>query len=89
MDNQSHIKVKVIPRSSKNEIMRRTGDVVTVKLTAPPVKGAANKALISLLSEKLRLPKENVRIVSGRGSRLKYIRIQGLSLGEINALLGL
>ena len=89
MENQSHIKVKVIPRSSKNEIMRRAGDVVTVKLTAPPVEGAANKALISLLSEKLRLPKENVRIVSGRGSRLKHIRIQGLSLGEINALLGL
>jgi uncharacterized protein (TIGR00251 family) len=89
METQSYIKVKVIPRSSKNLIMRRAGDVVTVKLTAAPVEGAANKALISLLSGKLRLPKENIQIISGKGSRLKHVRVQGLLPGEINTLLGL
>jgi uncharacterized protein (TIGR00251 family) len=89
METQSYIKVRVIPRSSKNLIMRRAGDVVTVKLTAAPVEGAANKALISLLSEKLRLPKENIQIISGKSSRLKHIRVQGLLPDEIDSLLGL
>jgi uncharacterized protein (TIGR00251 family) len=87
LENQSHIKVKVIPRSSKNQIIKRAGDVVTVKLAAPPVEGAANKALITLLAEKLGLPKGNIDIVSGKGSRLKLLRIRGLSLSEINSLL--
>jgi uncharacterized protein (TIGR00251 family) len=89
METQSYIKVRVIPRSSKNLIMRRAGDVVTVKLTAAPVEGAANKALISLLSEKLRLPKENIQVISGKSSRLKHIRVQGLLPDEIDSLLGL
>jgi uncharacterized protein (TIGR00251 family) len=67
--------------------MRIARDVVTVKLTASPVEGAANRALITLLAEKLRLPKENVEIISGKASRLKIIRVHGLSLGEVNALL--
>jgi uncharacterized protein (TIGR00251 family) len=87
LENQSHIKVKVIPRSSRNQIIKKAGDVVTVKLAVPPVEGAANRALISLLAEKLRLPKRNIDIVSGKGSKVKLLRIRGLSLSEINSLL--
>jgi uncharacterized protein (TIGR00251 family) len=87
LENQSHIKVKVIPRSSRNQIIKKAGDVVTVKLAAPPVEGAANRALISLLAEKLRLPKRNIDIVSGKGSRLKLLRVRGLSLSEITSRL--
>jgi uncharacterized protein (TIGR00251 family) len=87
MENQCHIRVKVIPRSSRNQIIKRAGEVVTVKLAAPPVEGAANKALVTLLSEKLGLPKRNIDIVSGKGSRLKLLRVRGLSLSEIDSLL--
>jgi uncharacterized protein (TIGR00251 family) len=87
MENQSHIRVKVIPRSSRNQIIKRAGEVVTVKLAASPVEGAANKALVTLLAEKLGLPKGNIDIVSGKGSRLKLLRVRGLSLSEIDSLL--
>jgi uncharacterized protein (TIGR00251 family) len=87
MENQCRIEVKVIPRSSRNQIIKRPGDVLTVKLAAPPVEGAANKALITLLAEKLGLPKGNIDIVSGKGSRLKLLRVRGLSLSEITSRL--
>jgi hypothetical protein len=89
MANQSHIKIRVIPRSSRNQIVRKEGDVVTLKLTSPPVGGAANKSLIAFLADQLRLPKEHIEIISGKTSRLKLIRVQGLPPNEINDLLGL
>ncbi len=60
-----------------------------MKLTSPPVGGAANKSLIAFLADQLRLPKEHIEIISGKTSRLKLIRVQGLPPNEINDLLGL
>ncbi|MGH2481439.1 MAG: DUF167 domain-containing protein [Ktedonobacteraceae bacterium] len=62
------ITVRVIPRSSKNEITRE-GEVLRIRLTAPPVDGAANKALICLLAARLDLPKHAVHIVQGATGR--------------------
>ena len=80
---QSRIKVKVLPRSSKNQIMGQEGDLFKVKLTSPPVKGKANKALIEFLAEKLGIPKAHMEIKSGKSSKLKSILIHGLTLEEI------
>jgi len=77
------IKVKVLPRSSRTEIAGRENDVYRVKLTAPPVEGRANKALIAFLAEKLGVPKRDIEIVSGKTGRLKTIRIRGLTAVEI------
>ncbi len=89
MDNQvkTEIKVKLIPRSSKNQIVGRDNDVFKVKVTPPPVDGLANKALIELLAKRLRIPKASIEIISGKGSRLKSLRIHGLSLEDITRLL--
>jgi len=85
---KSHrIKVKVLPRSSKNEIVSRQEGYYTIKLTSPPVEGRANKALLDLLAKKLRIPKRHMEIISGKSSRIKSIRIQGLSAERIDALL--
>ncbi len=73
------IKVKVLPRSSRTEIAGRENDVYRVKLTAPPVEGRANKALIAFLAEKLGVPKRDIEIVSGKTGRLKTVRINGMS----------
>ena len=77
------IKVKVIPRSSRTEILGKENDIYRVKLTAPPVEGKANKAVIELLAEKLGVPKREIEIVSGKTGRLKTIRIRGLTAGEV------
>jgi uncharacterized protein (TIGR00251 family) len=77
------IRVKLLPKSSRNQIVGREGDLFKVKVTAPPIGGKANKALVTLLAGKLRVPKGAVEIISGKSSRLKSIRIDGLSEEEI------
>lgn len=75
--------MKVIPRSSRTEILGKENDIYRMKLTAPPVEGKANKAVIELLAEKLGVPKREIEIVSGKTGRLKTIRIRGLTAGEV------
>jgi hypothetical protein len=77
------IKVKVIPRSSRTEILGKENDIYRMKLTDPPVEGRANKAVIGLLAEKLGVPRREIEIVSGKTGRLKTIRIRGLTAAEI------
>ena len=82
------IKVKVIPRSSRTEMLGKENDIYRMKLTDPPVEGKANKAVIELLAEKLAVPKREIEIVSGKTGRLKTIRIRGLTAGEVAQALG-
>ena len=72
------INVRVIPRSSKNLIEWEDGGL-KVHLTAPPVDGAANAALIALLAQCLAVHKGDILIVRGTTSRSKIIEISGIS----------
>jgi len=72
------ITVQVVPRSSKNSLAWEQG-VLKARLTAPPVDGAANEALIELLAERLSLPKRDIRIVHGTTSRRKLVEIAGIT----------
>ena len=76
------ISVRVIPRSSRNVLEWDEGSI-RARLTAPPVEGAANAALIELLSKQLALPRRNIEIVRGATGRLKIIEIAGLTLEEV------
>ena len=87
VDVQTRIRVKVLPRSSRNQVIGKEGDVFKLKLTSPPVEGKANKALIELLAKRLRIAKGRIEIISGKRSRLKSILIHGLTLEEITAIL--
>jgi hypothetical protein len=58
-----------------------------IRLTAPPVDGAANEALVKFLSETLSLSKSSVEIVSGHTSREKRVKISGKSEAEVIRLL--
>ena len=73
--------VRVFPRSHRNELTVEAGGL-RVRLTAPPVEGAANAALIALVAERLRLPKRAVRVVRGAAGRQKLLEINGLSAEE-------
>ncbi len=84
---KAEIRVKVLPRSSRDQIMGKEKGAFKIKLTAPPIEGKANKALRELLAKRLGVAKENVEIVSGERSRLKSVRIRGLSLEDVNGRL--
>ena len=81
------IDVKVLPRSSKDEIVGKKDGVYKIKLTAPAIEGKANKALLKLLAKKLGLPKREIRIISGERSRMKSIRINRLTFEQVKKLL--
>jgi hypothetical protein len=76
------ITVRVIPRSGRNRIEWENG-ALKARLTAPPVDGAANEALIALLAEQLSLPKRAIRIVRGATARMKTLEIDGLTHEEV------
>jgi uncharacterized protein (TIGR00251 family) len=56
------------PRPSKNEIVGEFGNParLNIRITAPPVDGAANEAVIAFLAEKLGLPKRFLQILQGQ-----------------------
>jgi len=72
------IEVKVAPRSSKAGIVGLMDNMLKVKLTAPPVDGAANDQLIELLAEKYGVSKSNITILRGATSRRKTVKIMGV-----------
>jgi uncharacterized protein (TIGR00251 family) len=82
------VTVGALPRACRNEIVRE-GDGLRVRLTAPPVGGAANAALVALLAERLRLPKRAVTVARGETSRQKVLAISGLTAEEFWRRLGL
>ncbi|MDX1953473.1 MAG: DUF167 domain-containing protein [Verrucomicrobiota bacterium] len=82
------IAVKVVPRSSRNEIGSVEGDELKVWVMAPPVDAAANEAVVGMIAKKLGCSKGAVEIIRGGMSRHKTLRISGKKLEEIvNGLL--
>jgi uncharacterized protein len=74
------IEVRVIPRSSKNAVeWEQASGTLKVRLTAPPVDGAANEALVALMAEKLAVPRRAITIVRGAAGRQKTLEIAGLT----------
>jgi hypothetical protein len=73
------LSVKLQPRASRNEISAPLGDELKIKVTAPPVDAAANRALIELLAEKLDCSRGRVELIRGQTSRHKTIKLYGFT----------
>ncbi len=86
---QSKLSIKVIPNSSKNEIVGLKDGVWKLKIAAPPDKGKANKELIDFLSELLGLRKADLNLIKGQASHKKLIGIDGLTEEEISRRLSM
>lgn len=71
--------VKVHPRARKNAITGVVGEALKLALTAPPVDGKANQAVIEFFADLFAIPRSSVTIASGETSRNKVVRISGLS----------
>lgn len=77
--------VRVTPRASRNEIAEILSDgTVRVRLTAPPVEGQANDALIDFLAEVLEVPRVNIEIVAGDAGRDKLVSILDLDAETVH-----
>jgi len=81
--------MRIQPRASKNEIVPMANGGLKIRLTAPPVDGAANQALIAFLALKLNVSKSQVQIVSGHTGREKIIRISGMDGTDARRLLNI
>ena len=69
-------KVKVRPGASKNKIKDLLDqETIKIDIAAQPEKGKANKELIKFLAQSWNLDKENFKIISGAGDRIKLIRL--------------
>ncbi len=71
------LKVYLQPKSSKNEIVGPYRDGIKVKVTAAPVEGKANEALIRFLAKELGVPPSCIEIIRGEHSREKALKISG------------
>ena len=81
----SALAIRVTPRSRKNEVTQFLGDgTVKVKLTAPPIDGKANKALIKFLAEILDVKQSEIEIIAGEKGRNKLVSIYGLDSETVN-----
>jgi uncharacterized protein (TIGR00251 family) len=75
--------IKMIPRSSQNKVIGVENGALKLKLTAAPIEGEANKAVIDFLSKWLRKPKSFIELMKGQQSRHKLVRFTGLKAAEI------
>lgn len=71
--------VLVQPRASKNQLCGVQGEELKVRLTSPPVDGAANKLCREFFAKLLRCSKSNVSLISGHKSRHKRLLIEDLT----------
>lgn len=76
-------KVRVQPRASKNQVAGLFDDALKVRLTAPPVDGEANEACRAFLADLLSVSKSQVEILSGLTGRNKIVKINGVSVSEV------
>lgn len=80
------VAVRVTPRAGRDEVgtVDEAG-ALRVRVTAPPADGAANQAVVRLLSQTLGVPKGAVRIASGAAGRHKRLRVEGVGRSALLA----
>ena len=76
---RAELKVRLRPRARKDEVAAWRGEIVTIRVTAPPVDGKANEALCRLVAKRAGVARSAVAIVRGERSRDKVVRVEGVS----------
>jgi len=80
------VKVRVQPRAARNEISGMFGDAIRLRLTAPPVDGAANAACVEFFAGLFKIPRQQIEIISGLTGRNKIIKLYGVKRDRVEAL---
>jgi uncharacterized protein YggU (UPF0235/DUF167 family) len=74
-----------VPRGGADQVEGVVDGMLRARVTAPPVAGAANHALLRLLADELGIPQRDVRLVAGAGGRTKVVAVDGLDPDVIRA----
>jgi uncharacterized protein (TIGR00251 family) len=72
------LSLKIVPGSSRDEVVGWLGDWLKVKVKAPPEKGRANEAVVALLADRLGIDSSSIAVVSGHGSPAKIVAVDGM-----------
>ncbi len=80
------VTVRAQPRASRDAIVGVHDGALKIAITAPPVDGEANAAIVAFLAKRLGVAKRAVRVVSGDSSREKVVAIEGVSVESVRAL---
>ena len=79
------VNLRISPNAKKNEIIK-DGEIIKVKITALPIDGKANKALVEYLSKNFKIPKTSIEILKGETSKEKTILFKTLDEDKVNNL---
>jgi uncharacterized protein YggU (UPF0235/DUF167 family) len=83
LNRHADLRVRLTPRGGANRIDRFEENTLFVRVSAAPTEGAANRALIALLSDALSVCKSSISIRAGEASRQKHIRFEGITPDQL------
>jgi len=83
---RARLAIHVQPRAPRSEIVGVHGEALKVRLSAPPVDGAANEELVKLLAHTFAVARRSIRILAGEHSRSKIVEIEGVTDVAIRAV---
>jgi len=76
-------RVKVQARARREEVVGVQGGILRLRVTSPPVEGRANRAMVALLAEYLRVPKSSIKIAAGERAPIKLVEVEGLDAATV------
>lgn len=79
------VNLRISPNAKKNEIIK-DGDIIKVKITALPIDGKANKALVEFFAKNFKIPKTSIEILKGETSKEKTILFKTMDEDRVNNL---
>jgi uncharacterized protein (TIGR00251 family) len=80
------IRVRVIPKGRRNQVVGVEAGILVVRVAAPPVEGQANEALLEFLAQRLGVRTRALQLQSGQRSRHKVVKLEGVQRAAIEAL---
>jgi uncharacterized protein len=75
----TRLRLRVVPGATRDALVGRHGAAWKIRVTAPPERGAANRAVVRLLAEALLLPERHLTVVSGHSGRDKIVDVRGVA----------
>ena len=82
-DRRCVIGIRLKPSTSREKIVSIDENEICVAVTAPPVEGKANEALVAMLAKKLQVSKSSIEIRRGLRSRVKMVAIEGMNKEQV------
>ena len=83
----SGTEIRLQPRGGRDAVVGERDGAVLIRISAPPVDGKANAALVAFVAKRLGVPKASVEIIRGETSRNKVIRVEGHSPNDVRVAL--